>query len=77
MWAIQWWSQSEEGDDILLFLVAAVKRLKITISDNDAYSTDVLYDQRYYKKFTRDYKPGESNREDKDSIEKATTEKGF
>ena len=52
-----------------------VMRLKITISDNDAHSTDVLYSQRCYNKFTQDCKPAESNQEDKGSIEKATAEK--
>ena len=47
------------------------------ISDNDAHSADALYDQHYYNKLTRDYKPGGSNRENKDSLEKATAEKGF
>ena len=51
-------------------LVAAVKRLNITISDKDAHSADVLYDQCCYK-FTHDSKPAESNREDNKSVEKA------
>ena len=36
----------------------------------------VLYHQRYYNKFTQDYKPVESNWEEK-SVEKATAEKRF
>ena len=43
------------------------------ISDNDAHSADALYDQHYHNKLTRDYKPGGSNRENKDSLEKATS----
>ena len=39
------------------------------ISDNDAHSADGLYDQHYYNKLTRDYKPGGSNRENKDSLQ--------
>ena len=64
-----------ELDD--LSLVAEAERLKIMMSDNDAHFADVLYYQRYYNKFTRNYKPTESKREDKDSVEKATAEKIF
>ena len=38
---------------------------------------NVFYHQRCCNKFTRDYKPAESNREDKDKVEKATAEKRF
>ena len=64
-----------ELDD--LSLVAEAERLKIMMSDNDAHFADVLYYRRYYNKFTRNYKPTESKREDKDSVEKATAEKIF
>ena len=47
------------------------------ISDKDAYSADVFYHQRCYNKFTWDYKPAESNREDKDRVDKAMAEKIF
>ena len=47
------------------------------ISYKDHHSTDVLFHQRCYNKFTRDYKSVESNRKDKDSVEKATAEKRF
>ena len=82
MWAIQWWGQSEEGGDRQSgvgwpFLVATAKKLKIMILDKDSHSTDVFYHQRCSDKFTRDYKPVESNREDKNSVEKATAEKMF
>ena len=49
-------------------LVAGAKKLKIMISDKNAHSTDVFYRQRCYNEFPRDYKPAESNREDKYSI---------
>ena len=58
-------------------LVATAKKLKIMILDKDSHSTDVFYHQRCSDKFTRDYKPVESNREDKNSVEKATAEKMF
>ena len=64
-----------ESDDSSL--VAAAKRLKIMISDKDAHSADVLYHKHCYNKFTWDYKPAKSNREAKDSLEKATAEKRF
>ena len=47
------------------------------ISYKDHHSTDVLFHQRCYNKFTPDYKSVESNRKDKDSVEKATAEKRF
>ena len=55
-------------------LAEAAKSLKIVISDTDAHSTDVLYHQRCYNKFTRDYKQAVSDREDKGSMETATAE---
>ena len=59
-------------------LVAAANRSKIMISDKgDAHSADVLCHQRCYDKFPRDYKPAKSNREAKDSLEKATAGKMF
>ena len=58
-------------------LVAAVKKLKIMISDKDARSADVLHHKRCYNKFARDYKPAKSNRKAKDNLEKATAEKRF
>ena len=64
-----------ESDE--LPLVTEAERLKIMMSDNGAHFADVLYYQRYYNKFTRDYKPAESNRKNKDSVEKATAEKIF
>ena len=64
-----------ESDDSSL--VVAAKRLKIMRSDKDAHSVDVLYHQRCYSKFTREYKPSKSDREAKDSAEKATAEKRF
>ena len=51
--------------------------MKITISDNDAHSTDVFYHQWRYNNFTLDYKLDESNREDKNSVEEATAKKSF
>ena len=45
------------------------------ILDKDSNLADVLYHQRCYKKFTEDFKPAESYREDKDKLEKAMTEK--
>ena len=64
-----------ESDDSSL--VAVAKRLKIIISDKNEHSTDVLYHQRCYNKFTWNYKPAKSNREVKDSLENATPEKRF
>ena len=58
-------------------LVVATKRLKIMISYKDQHSTDVLYHQRCYNKFTRDYKSVESDRKDKGSVQKATSVKRF
>ena len=58
-------------------LVAVEKRLTIIISDKDAHSVDVLYHQHCYNKFTRNYKPSKSDREGKDSFEKAAAEKRF
>ena len=58
-------------------LIVAARRLKTIISDQDAHFADVLYHKRCYNKFTRDYKPAKSNREAKDSLEKATAEKRF
>ena len=58
-------------------LVVTVTSLKIIISVKDAHSADVVYHQRCYNKFTRDYKPAENNRKDEDSVEKATAEKKF
>ena len=58
-------------------LVAAVKKLKIMISNKDAHSSDVLQHKRCYNKFTRDYKPAKSNRKAKDNLEKATAKKRF
>ena len=49
-------------------LVAAAKRLTFMVWDKDVHSTDALYHQHCYNKFTRDYKPAEINREDKDSV---------
>ena len=56
-------------------LVALVTWLKNMILDKDSHFADVLYHQRCYKKFTEDFKPAESYREDKDKVEKATNEK--
>ena len=56
-----------ESDDS--YLVAAVKRLKIIISDKDAHSVDIPSHQRCYNKFTRDYKPAKNDWEAKDSLE--------
>ena len=53
------------------------KRLKIIISHKNEHSTDALYHQCCYNKFTWDYKPAKSNREAKDSFENATLEKWF
>ena len=47
------------------------------ISYKDHHSTDVLFHQRCYNKFTPDHKSVESNRKDKDSVEKATAEKRY
>ena len=56
-------------------LVATAKKLKIMILDKDSHSTDVFYHQHCSDKFIRDYKPVESNREVKNSVEKITAEK--
>ena len=73
MYGIQWWDQLKQAimDNLQSdypSLVAAAKRLTILIPGNYAHSSDVLYHQHCYNKFTRDYKPAESNREDKDSV---------
>ena len=64
-----------ESDDSSL--VTTAKLLKIMISDKDAHSTDVLYHQRCYSKFTQNYKPCKSNQEAKDSVKEATSAKEF
>ena len=44
-------------------------------SDKDAYFADLLYHQRCYNMFTRDYNPAKSNREAKHRVGKARAEK--
>ena len=51
--------------------LVAAKWLKI-ISYKYAHAADVLYRQRCYNKFTRDYKSAMSNREAKGSVIKTT-----
>ena len=65
VWRGRWWTIWRLDDSSL---VAVAKKLKIMISDKNAHSTDVFYRQRCYNEFPRDYKPAESNREDKYSI---------